>query len=58
MTGRRVRVLMRGEELTAGEHRLAWDGKSDAGGALAPGVYQIRFRTAGEVSTARALLVR
>jgi YVTN family beta-propeller protein len=41
--GRKVRALMPGQSMTAGPHQLLWDGKSDTGRALAPGVYYVRL---------------
>jgi sugar lactone lactonase YvrE len=37
--GRLVRVLLEREEVTAGFHRAAWNGRDDAGVAAASGVY-------------------
>src|SRR5205085_6768495 len=37
-TGRLVRVLARGPE-SAGEHAMSWNGRDDAGAAVAGGVY-------------------
>ena len=44
--GRRVRVLADGY-LPAGHHAIEWDGRSEAGTRVAPGVYFYRFE-AGE----------
>lgn len=44
--GRRVRMLVAGE-LGAGEHRVAWDGRDDAGRTAAPGLYLARLTTPG-----------
>lgn len=43
VTGRKVRVLARSHR-SAGEHRIAWDGRDDAGRALSPGLYLCRVR--------------
>jgi len=48
VTGRRVRVLADGD-LAAGRHEAAWDGRDDAGTAVATGVYFARL-TAGGVT--------
>ncbi|MEL6615238.1 MAG: FlgD immunoglobulin-like domain containing protein, partial [Bacteroidota bacterium] len=54
--GRRVRVLARG---LRGDATLAWDGRSEAGTPLAPGVYVVRVRTAsGAEATTRVTVVR
>ncbi len=42
LAGRRVRRLFEGEA-EAGERRLAWDGRDDAGAPVAPGVYLVRL---------------
>jgi len=41
-----------------GAHRLAWDGRSDAGVRLAPGVYIARLELAGRAAWSRIRLVR
>ncbi len=56
--GRRVRVLVQGE-LPAGEHRLTWNGRDDAGRPVASGVYLIRLAAPGEpVQTQRVVVAR
>jgi hypothetical protein len=52
--GALVRRLANGL-LTAGEHRLVWDGRDEAGVALASGVYF--YQLTGEVQTARQKLL-
>jgi uncharacterized protein (DUF362 family) len=42
--GRRIRQLA-DRTVASGWHRLDWDGRTDAGGAAAPGVYYCRLRT-------------
>ncbi len=44
LTGRRVRSLYSGT-LTAGRHRLLWDGKDDAMSPVASGTYFVRLET-------------
>ena len=44
LTGRRVRLLFRGNEL-AGYHRVRWDGRDDSGVAVSSGVYVARLTT-------------
>ncbi|MFA6111468.1 MAG: LamG-like jellyroll fold domain-containing protein [Candidatus Latescibacterota bacterium] len=57
--GQRVRVLVDGEVLPAGEHRVLWDGRDTGGRTLASGVYLVRLRTAGmPPQTGRVVLVR
>jgi hypothetical protein len=55
--GRRVRVLADGHR-EAGVYRLAWDGRDDARGAAAPGVYFARFSAAGRRFTTRLVYLR
>lgn len=58
VTGRRVRTLHEGR-LGAGRHALAWDGRDDAGAALAPGLYLARYEDgSGPAVTRRVSLVR
>ncbi|HOX24426.1 MAG TPA: FlgD immunoglobulin-like domain containing protein [Candidatus Krumholzibacteria bacterium] len=55
--GRSVRVLVGGIE-EAGLHRVTWDGRDDAGTALASGVYLCRLEAAGAVLSRKLTLVR
>jgi flagellar hook capping protein FlgD len=55
--GRRVRTLSRGV-LGAGEHHLTWDGRDDAGHAVANGVYFAGLETASGRTTRRIARVR
>jgi flagellar hook assembly protein FlgD len=45
--GRLVRSVHRGV-LAAGEHRLEWDGRDEAGNAVAPGLYMARLHANAE----------
>jgi hypothetical protein len=54
LAGRLVRSLAAAETFPAGEHALAWDGRSDAGQELGSGVYLLRFE-AGEVESSRKI---
>ena len=45
--GRLVRSVHRGV-LTAGEHRLEWDGRDEAGNRVAPGLYMARLNSNNE----------
>ncbi len=57
VAGRRVRTLVRGVQ-PAGARVVTWDGRDDAGAALAPGAYIVRLEC-GEVRESRAVrLVR
>ena len=53
LAGRRQRTLQSGS-LTSGEHAFHWDGRTDRGGSVSSGRYQIRF-TADGVSQTRAV---
>jgi hypothetical protein len=55
--GRSVRTLLH-EAVSAGQHRLQWDGLSDAGRRLAAGVYFVHLRSAVEHDDLRLTLVR
>jgi hypothetical protein len=37
--------------LSAGPHRIAWDGRGEAGGAVGAGVYLVKLETAGSTRT-------
>ncbi|MGH7731903.1 MAG: FlgD immunoglobulin-like domain containing protein [Candidatus Eiseniibacteriota bacterium] len=56
--GRRVRTLLAGSELPAGAHRLAWDGRDEAGNAARRGVYWVRVRAEGAAIERRLVRVR
>lgn len=53
VSGRAVRVLTAGATLAAGRHEIAWDGRDDSGGAVAPGVYLVRLEAGGRMLTRR-----
>jgi len=55
--GRRVRILADGL-LPPGVHRIAWDGRDDAGRRLASGVYFARLALPGRVETQRLVLLK
>jgi hypothetical protein len=55
--GRRVRVLV-DEVREAGPHTIVWDGKNDAGQALASGVYFMRYRAGADSFWKKAALLR
>ena len=56
--GRLVRRLIDGAARVAGEHRVAWDGRDDAGRTLPAGVYLVRLRGAGAASTTKLTLAK
>jgi hypothetical protein len=57
VSGRRVRRLVT-SSLAAGEHRLAWDGRDDAGSGVRAGLYLARIRAESVQSVVRLLRVR
>jgi len=57
LAGQHVATLARGER-GAGVHALHWDGRDDAGGRLASGVYLCRLRAGARLRTGKLLLLR
>ena len=57
IAGQQVTTLVRGVR-TAGRYRITWDGRNDAGVALASGVYLYRLRIGTQVETRKMLLLR
>ena len=58
VSGRRVATLTSGRQ-SAGDHVARWNGRTDSGGAAAPGLYFARLTTAaGAARTARFVLTR
>jgi hypothetical protein len=57
VSGRRVRRLFAGS-LPAGDHRLGWDGRDDAGAAVAGGMYLAILRAGDETRTLKMSLVK
>jgi hypothetical protein len=57
LNGRRVRELS-WDQLPAGIHTRAWDGRDAEGLAVAPGLYLARFEALGCVKNARFALIR
>ena len=57
VTGRRVKQLSAGP-LAVGTHAVSWDGRDDAGRAVAAGVYLVRVKVADETTTAKLVHLR
>ncbi len=57
VTGRRVCTLLR-SAMTAGSHRVPWDGKTDSGAEATSGVYFVRLETGTKTYTSRAVLMK
>jgi hypothetical protein len=55
--GRLVRRLVEGS-LTAGAHRVSWDGHDDRGNDAASGVYFYRLSYAGQTETEKMIVLR
>jgi len=55
--GQRVRTLV-DDPLPAGEHTAVWNGRDDAGRAVASGVYLLRLQVGGRAQTTKALLLK
>lgn len=58
LAGRRVCALVSHEQLASGPHARTWDGRSDDGAAVAPGIYLVRLETSGNRLTKVAVRVR
>jgi sugar lactone lactonase YvrE len=58
VAGRRVRVLADGARPAAGEVRIPWDGRNDAGEAVAPGMYLVRLSESGRERGGAALRLK
>ncbi|TMQ47487.1 MAG: T9SS type A sorting domain-containing protein, partial [Candidatus Eisenbacteria bacterium] len=57
MAGRLVRRLASGSQAT-GVYTVQWDGRSDAGDQVAPGVYILRARVAGLQRVNRVIFLK
>jgi hypothetical protein len=57
VAGRRVRTLLSRRALPAGAQVLAWDGESDGGRRLPPGVYWVVVRAGAEEGRRRAVVL-
>ncbi len=57
VAGRKVRSLMN-QKLSEGPHAISWDGKDNAGGAVASGVYFAKLTAGRNSITTRLVLIR
>ncbi len=57
ITGQRVATLVRGLR-PAGRYEMRWDGRDDAGQAMASGVYVTRLQAGLRTATTKLLLLR
>lgn len=58
LRGRLVRTLVDADDLPAGAHAVAWDGRGDDGRSVAAGVYLYELRGSGFVESRRLTLVK
>lgn len=58
LNGRLVRTLASSARLPAGDHTVAWNGRSDAGVELPSGVYLVRFEAGGVESAHKITLMK
>ncbi len=58
LAGRLVRTLESGRELTAGTHRLNWNGTNDRGQTVASGVYLVRVDDGARGHSKRVTLLK
>jgi hypothetical protein len=56
--GRRIRTLAGYEQKPAGRHVVSWDGRSDRGEALQPGIYFVRLEAGDYRAVRRAIVAR
>jgi len=57
LLGQQVRTLSEGVQ-AAGQHRIIWDGRDDAGRALSAGIYFARLQVGASGQTRKLVLVR
>jgi hypothetical protein len=57
LSGQKIRTLVK-ENKTAGQHQVQWNGKNDAGEAVASGVYIYQFIAGDFVQSRKLLLMR
>lgn len=58
IAGRRIRLLLDGKTVEAGNHTITWDGLDDGGGRVSSGVYFCRFSAGDVESSAKVILLR
>ncbi|MFQ6613273.1 MAG: redoxin domain-containing protein [Fidelibacterota bacterium] len=56
--GRAVAILFDQQRLSAGQHRILWNGQSESGRKLPSGVYFVRLQAGGEVAQTKLILMR
>ncbi len=58
LSGRLIRNLLNGQELSAGVHESTWQGKNDAGQAVPSGVYLYRLEAGNHGQSRRLMLLK
>jgi flagellar hook assembly protein FlgD len=58
VSGRRVRTLLGGDTLNAGQHREVWNGTDDRGAQVASGIYLVRMTAGDYVARKSVVLVK
>ena len=58
LAGHLVRRLLSGESLSAGPHRVTWDGRDEAGAPAASAVYLVRLLAGRDAAGGKLVLVR
>ncbi|HKK73050.1 MAG TPA: LamG-like jellyroll fold domain-containing protein [Candidatus Krumholzibacteria bacterium] len=58
VSGRRVRTLLGGDTLNAGEHRQVWNGTDDRGAQVSSGIYLVRMTAGDYVARKSVVLVK
>jgi hypothetical protein len=58
LTGRQVRKLVSGQDYSAGEHKVRWDGRDDNGLRLASGKFLGRLEAGGRATTRPVILLK
>ncbi len=56
-SGRLVRTLI-DDVMSAGDHNVSWDGRTQDGGVVSPGIYFYAFRAEGSETTRKLILMR
>jgi hypothetical protein len=58
VSGRRIAVILDGEQRAAGTHTIAWQGEDRTGRPLPSGTYVLRLQVGSEQATTKVTLVR
>jgi len=56
--GRRVKTLLKSRSVGAGSTKVVWDGSNDSGNKVGSGLYWVRLRMNGAVSTQKLVLLK